>query len=284
MFPLTSYEEAKIMISKWCREFFWWFFFDDLLKMNDRPFNKSNFLDFQELDKTINLIYENWGIFNLILNSFEVDLEKNEGIIQLLNSFNNKNFNLIVKDFWLIELLNKSLVDKKIHVSTINWVINYNWILFFQNNFQNIKRVCLERDMNYYYLVETIENILENNNNIELEIIWAAIWCGFSEWSCKLHWISNCHTMETKLLSMTWKSDCSLCALKLLNDKFISQDLLVFLKISSRDRSFEERLGHYNLLNNFINKLKLGTVSNLKEVFEYREKHSNCNIKSCWYY
>lgn len=285
MFPINSYKEAKFMIKKWCNDFFWWIDIkNSWIKTNDRPYKNANFIDFYELNKTINTIYDNWWNFNLVLNSFEYEIKDYSIILELINKFENKNFNLIIKDFKLIDYINNNCNKKNIHISTINSVINYEWIVFFQNNFKNIIRVCSERDINYYDIEEIINQIIINKNKIEFEIIASSMWCGFSEWSCKLHWISNCKIMKTNLETIKWNSTCSLCILKLLYDKFYEYNYNIYLKISNREWLYKDRLEQYMLLINFIKRLKNNKINSLNEVFIYREKFSDCNKNLCWYF
>ena len=141
MFPITSYEETRVMIKKWCIDFFWWLSLINIKALNDRKFKNANFWSINELNNTIKLINNNKWQFNLILNIFENNEWSKENIIKILWLL-KWNFNLIIKDFELIDFINNNF-NKKIHVSTIVWIMNYEWIEFLKRNFKNIKRICL---------------------------------------------------------------------------------------------------------------------------------------------
>jgi hypothetical protein len=112
------------------------------------------------------------------------------------------------------------------------------------------------------------------------------MWCSFSESSCKLHSIQICSSLNTKLKTLTWVSSCSYCTLYKLYRYFKEDSFEIHLKISSRERSFIERLEHYEWLKKFINTLEKWDFKNFEEIYIFRNQNHNndCSKIVCWYF
>lgn len=282
MFPICSIDESKKLINKWCKIFFWWVSF--FWNFNWRATKNANFKNLFELKKTIERInLANWE-FNLTLNAFESENYNDfKNIYSILNFLKWTKFNLIIKDFKLIDFINTKFPNIDIHISTINWVTSSFWIKFFQNNFKNIKRICFEKTLNFSELKKCLEKSQSYFWNwLELEMITSPVCCKFIEWNCILHWLKVCYSSWTTNPFFEYNQSCSYCWIfELFKYNFLN--IKIVFKISWRERAFEDRLRNYELTKNFLSLLIDNKFNNQIDVFEYKNKNDVCKKWECCY-
>lgn len=282
MFPISNYEEAEILLERWCKIFYWWVYFNWIF--NWRKIKWANFCNLIELKKTIKLINKNNWEFNLAINAFEAVWYKDlKNIYLILNTLNWTKFNAILKDIRLIDFINTKFPNLDIHISTINWIMNSFWIWFFLNNFKNITKFCIEKTLNFHEMISIFNTKNELFwNKIQLEIISDHFWCTFIQWACILHSIFKCYAPIEKNPFCNFVEDCSYCAIF---EMFYKNDINenIILKISWRERAFEKRLKWYDLLKKLIYNIKKKEFTKKSDIIKFRENNEICIRWECWY-
>lgn len=186
--PVSKPEEVEILIKAGADEFYAGVFSEEWKKtyqignINDRDMPASNFKNFEELKKAIEIAHSYNASIHLTLNRMCIVQEQYPFVLLQFKKATEVGIDsIIVSDLGLLRLLHKLDKKAKLHVSTLGTTFNSETAKFYQK--YGAKRIILPR----HITINEIMQIKKGAPDLELEAFILNAKCPGEEGFCTFH-------------------------------------------------------------------------------------------------